>query len=1084
MSKKASLRMNNHPKPSELMREWRPYLFSDSSRVGAYKLERSVFSHWLATLTERNQHKDFEIFCRHLCERIICPNLRTQTGPEGGGDGKVDTETYTVSKEIAQRWFVGDANAASERWAFAMSAKEDWAPKVRSDVKGIIETGRKYDRIYFVTSRPVKAKRCHDVEKELSDKFRVPVTIFDREWLIEKTLENGFEDLAFKDLGAGIYAPENELVGPNDFRRNQELEEIEKRIKCLKDERSDETQLVSDTYEAARLSRNLERPRFETEGRYHRAINVATKSGSHDQILRAKYEYCWAMFWWHDDVETMNRMYEEIEKLALSSGTAADLSKVGNYLSVMASHTARNFETSEHLNLGVRIARMTDQLTIMSQDTSRPNNALHAETLLVLTRLGDKDNREDPQPLESIWSDLEGIIGRSGGLSEFPISLIDDIVDRISSMSPESEALDRLTETLAESMGQREKDGKAGEIYLRRGLEKANNEMPIDAIYWLGKASLRFRKDEYKEEQFNTLYYLAVAYRSAGLLWAARSTCLAALVNANTISSENAETKIETIPTVSLLGMLSVQLGRTSDLILCVFWLKGLLQTLPLAEESKARLEERITELDSLHACFIAGLPNSSIPVLSDLPDIIDALEMYQSEFTLLFRLGWGKKLVEMELIPEGTEVSEVADMVNRLSSQPASSSMPKALGLNQGHPFQVQTIIIGVRIDFHGGDTLNDILLCQTCLSAVESFMATAIRNKIFPRIERLDVHISLQADLDEVAIEFEPSTNHLNVKWPEGQQILDSQGAVAAQPHLLDLCAQVLGAIAMIPDAKQSLEHMVLDEGVLERAISFSFAHFAMERVLGTKASSLDDLAHLRNRSYPPIDPLPDVVPKPLEHSEATAFNEWAGNNQIPDGFEMPQSHDRIEPNSIINLPLWENAGWHGVVYAHSGEEDQQPPILGLVFRDREAATAIFKEWNEKFGRKDIDDQIRISIVRGIHAKQEHHYGVHVSKSLEAELKHTKKGQFVTNISRIHIMEPNSSKNLEMFLEQICKFGVFFLVPCVMSEQASMPDLVLEHSILSRNIHVRYAHEIGQHDPDSVVIRNPDNIVQPDKE
>jgi hypothetical protein len=54
---------------------------------------------------------------------------------------------------------------------------------------------------------------------------------------------------------------------------------------------------------------------------------------------------------------------------------------------------------------------------------------------------------------------------------------------------------------------------------------------------------------------------------------------------------------------------------------------------------------------------------------------------------------------------------------------------------------------------------------------------------------------------------------------------------------------------------------------------------------------------------------------------------------------------------------------------------------------------------------------------------------------------------------------------------------------VPAVLSEKASMPDLVLEHSILSRNIHIRFAHEIGQHDPDSIVIRNPDDILQPDR-
>lgn len=56
-------------------------------------------------------------------------------------------------------------------------------------------------------------------------------------------------------------------------------------------------------------------------------------------------------------------------------------------------------------------------------------------------------------------------------------------------------------------------------------------------------------------------------------------------------------------------------------------------------------------------------------------------------------------------------------------------------------------------------------------------------------------------------------------------------------------------------------------------------------------------------------------------------------------------------------------------------------------------------------------------------------------------------------------------------------------FLVPGVVSEGASMPDLLIERSILIRNLHVRYAHDIGQHDPDSVVIKDSDNIVPPDE-
>ena len=298
------------------MRERRPYLYSDSSKVGAYTLSRSEFSHYLDSLTERNQHKEFEVFCRHLCERTLCPNLRTQTGPEGGGDGKVDTETYAVSDEVSQRWYVGDANAGKERWGFAMSTKKDWEPKFRSDVKGIVETGRKYDRIYFLTNRPVKANKCHDAEQKLSDEYIVPITIFDREWIIEKTIKNGYEDLAYEDLGAGHHDPDKLVIGANDHRRVQKLKRLDNRISRLGNRPSDQTQLVSDTFETAKLSRGLERPPFETEGRFRRAIDIAIRSGTHDQILRAKYEFVRTMLWWYDDIEPLNQIYEDIEDKA------------------------------------------------------------------------------------------------------------------------------------------------------------------------------------------------------------------------------------------------------------------------------------------------------------------------------------------------------------------------------------------------------------------------------------------------------------------------------------------------------------------------------------------------------------------------------------------------------------------------------------------------------------------------------------------------------------------------------------------------------------------------------------------------
>ncbi len=63
-------------------------------------------------------HFDFEDLVRKFMEREICPNLIEETGPTSGGDGKVDTENYPVSKELQRFWYYR-LNENNEKWAVA-----------------------------------------------------------------------------------------------------------------------------------------------------------------------------------------------------------------------------------------------------------------------------------------------------------------------------------------------------------------------------------------------------------------------------------------------------------------------------------------------------------------------------------------------------------------------------------------------------------------------------------------------------------------------------------------------------------------------------------------------------------------------------------------------------------------------------------------------------------------------------------------------------------------------------------------------------------------------------------------------------
>src|ERR1700683_5699740 len=127
--------------PNQFMRARRPERFSDSVASDEPILDRSILEHHLSTLTNRSQETAFATFARHLAEREVCPNLLPQTGPTGGGDSKVDSETYPVAEEIAARWYEANSQpAATEHWAFAFSTKKAWKPKLKSDLASIAGT--------------------------------------------------------------------------------------------------------------------------------------------------------------------------------------------------------------------------------------------------------------------------------------------------------------------------------------------------------------------------------------------------------------------------------------------------------------------------------------------------------------------------------------------------------------------------------------------------------------------------------------------------------------------------------------------------------------------------------------------------------------------------------------------------------------------------------------------------------------------------------------------------------------------------------------------------------------------------------
>jgi hypothetical protein len=408
------------------MRSRRPYLFSDSEIVAAPTLTRELLDHQLETLTNRKEENEFEHLSRRLAEREICPNLRPQTGPTGGGDAKVDSETYPVSDDIAQSWYEGEEAGAHEMWAFAFSAKKDWRSKVRSDVKSIKSTDRPYRRIYFITNQYVRDKVRPQVEGELTELAGCPVHIFDRTWILECVFNHDRVALAVETLGLdSIYLQTGRKPGPGDVRREAELAELDRQIEEAQRYRGVEYQLAQDCLEAALLARGLERQRTEIDGRFARAERIARNVNYTPQLLRIAYPKGWTAVWWHDDFAELNRIYDEVEEFARGSTNSANVQLVFNLWNMLLVGIQQAALTGSDFKFQARTEALQAALQEIADDPSRPNNALEAKTNLLLMRLHQS---ADADEFDAALVELRGVVEKIEGLGDYPAKSLADII--------------------------------------------------------------------------------------------------------------------------------------------------------------------------------------------------------------------------------------------------------------------------------------------------------------------------------------------------------------------------------------------------------------------------------------------------------------------------------------------------------------------------------------------------------------------------------------------------------------------------------------------------------------------------------
>lgn len=305
---------------NEFYKKIHPEQFSDSVLVKKGNLDRDMFDYYLESLTSKNLEKTFEEFCRKLAESEVCPNLLPQTGPTGGGDSKVDSETYPVAQEISSLWYYGNT-AASERWAFAISAKKDWKSKVKSDVVKIVsvnqQEGRGYTKIFFMSNQYVPDKKRAQVEDELRNLHDLDIRILDRSWILDKVFSSPQNiDMTISVFGFSDSFRDEVKTGAQDLKRKQEFEENEQK---LASHQTKQSEIVALAQRNVILARELEYPLHQVLGLIDRSIRLSAEKGSIVDHANAVCDAAWTVYWWYEDKNHYYSFYKDYEKLVMES---------------------------------------------------------------------------------------------------------------------------------------------------------------------------------------------------------------------------------------------------------------------------------------------------------------------------------------------------------------------------------------------------------------------------------------------------------------------------------------------------------------------------------------------------------------------------------------------------------------------------------------------------------------------------------------------------------------------------------------------------------------------------------------------
>jgi len=717
-------------------------------------------------------------------------------------------------------------------------------------------------------------------------------------------------------------------------------------------------------------------------------------------------------------------------------------------------------------------------------DTSRPNNALHAHALSLLTRL-TRAAHADGDSLDDLWNEFREVILQADGLGTFPFQSIADALTEVGSVIVESEAFDSLYETITDALAARRSEGEAAKKNSERGFQKLEKGLAYDAIRWFGRAVSLLAKEEYEDELIQALVGSSIAYEEVGLLWASRNYALAAASHECSAFQRTGSINQVNPAVVGRQLWTEIKLGRVPN-ILASFELAIIVRNARAKTKKQRELAAKKCDEDG-HAIGAVLLRTAfeDLPQIAKLPDGLERLGLGLCRMAILFLLGHEDTLRQEGWVPPEESPEGYQELFEQWTEVGVRSELPVP-DYQLGDKVILRSRILGCEIIVTCANTLTSLGIGEAILGTLEALLATSLPHPMLPHLDvlRLEINPSETAVLAPTLEFVDKNGFTVGVVSHAPRLVCATREEAMAFPNWLhEAVVQMFVRFAVPADVDDWAASVLGEENGFSRALTFSHVPNMLGIIFGDKTRlSIDqwieggDATFEVKRSSPWQ---PKLQPKVKERTQAPEFGEGEPPEETRNLERM--KHTNVHVVTPIDVYKWNAAGWNAVLFESAPGAPDIPPVLALAFENREAAEGIFQGFEARFGLDDPENALRIAIIKGVNISNPHAYAVIVGPNPEKLPMTT--GSTIEFVSRINVMKPTSSRNLDMFLAEFERHGRFVLAAAHLPTREDVPEL-LTGALGKCHLVVREAWQISENDPDAVVFDADDPpVIPPDQ-